>query len=180
MRARGASRLTSPVRPQSGGHGSTARCLAVGVLSLHHRTHPPRAKLRSFSRSSGVSAPSANLMQSRAFAADDMGLLSLQCHSSIPIMHFSAPSSLVKTLETKTGQFPIRPYLACTHTPRGGIPAPGRALAGGGDLNARQKPVRISIRTGDALQPDSRSCGYSTLSGILATLINGRASWLRS
>src|SRR3954447_26138838 len=40
MRARGASRLTSPVTPQSGGHGSTAPCLAVGVLSLHHRTHP--------------------------------------------------------------------------------------------------------------------------------------------
>jgi hypothetical protein len=43
-----------------------------------------------------------------------------------------------------------------------------------------KKPVRISIRTGDALQPDPRRCGYSTLSGILATLINGRASWLRS
>jgi hypothetical protein len=42
-------------------------------------------------------------------------------------------------------------------------------------MNPAKKPARISIRTGDALQPDP-SCDYSTLSGILATLINGRAS----
>jgi hypothetical protein len=39
MQARGASRLTSPVTPLSGHHGSTVLCRAVGVLIIHHRTH---------------------------------------------------------------------------------------------------------------------------------------------
>ena len=91
-------------------------------------------------------------------------------------MHFGAPSSLVncslgKFAETKQASFQrVRPIRARTWV----------VLGWGETSTPDKKPVRISIRTGDALQPDSRSCGYSTLSGILATLINGRASWLRS
>jgi hypothetical protein len=149
-----------------------------------------RAKLRSFSRSSGVSARSANLTQSRAnpsnsFAADDMGFPSLQFHSSTPIMHFSAPSSRFATppganlFETKTGQFQwVRPDPEPALTPHAaGIPRLDRAPVGGDDLNARQKAgPNFPFGTGDALQPDPRSCGNSTLSGILGHVINGRAS----
>ena len=42
----------------------------------------------------------------------------------------------------------------------------------------KQAPVRSSSETGVGAFAGRR--GYSTLSGILATLINGRASWSRS
>jgi hypothetical protein len=117
--------------------------------SITARIHS-RAKLRSFSRSSGVSALSANLTQSRAnpsnsFAADDMGL-SLQFHSSTPIMHFSAPSSLVKTpaeanclRQKQVSSQWVRPIRSLHSNPTTGIPRLGRVPVGGDDLNPRQK-----------------------------------------
>jgi hypothetical protein len=44
--------------------------------------------------------------------------------------------------------------------------------------DTKQTPVAEFIR--DRRPPFARRQGYSTFSGILATLINGRASWLRS
>ena len=88
-------------------------------------------------------------------------------------MHFSAPSSLVKTIlganlfETKQGSFQgVRPIR--THAPRGGNPAPGSCSGGWATPSTPdKKPLRISIRNRRRPETRSEELRLLTLSGDL-------------